>query len=236
MRIKLMSRLRAVVMLPCLALISASAFTSALVSDGQGRDNHSISSTLDSLAFTQGRGTFEQLKYFKFLKQPIVSKGVFAVARSKVLWHTQSPVFSQILISQSGIFRRLDAAESYQMLVGNSPINQVLSSLLTGKIERDDWDIAMLNETESDDASEPNEQHNCIELIPKSSQLSQLFTLVRLCQNSDKVRKISLVDLQGNNTDIVMTVQTTTLSQDELNSLKLDNDSLELSNDSLELP
>jgi len=163
---------------------------------------------VESFGFSQGAGTFTQLKYFKFLSKPIASTGLFVVNQQDVLWQTSSPVFSQVLIKPAAIHRRLALDKSYQILVQDSQINQLLSALLTGNISEQDWQITA-------------GENGCFKLLPKQQQMSQIFGHVSLCKNSDVLREVTLIDPQGNKTTIEMTLKKTQLTPQELLSLEL---------------
>ena len=69
----------------------------------------STTTLLQALKLSAGTGSFIQNKHFKFLSIPIRSTGAFIVEQQAVLWQTQLPVFSEILIQAEGIYQRLDA-------------------------------------------------------------------------------------------------------------------------------
>lgn len=162
-----------------------------------------------TFSITQGAGEFTQLKYFKFLAKPIQSSGVFVVNNNDVLWHTTAPVFSQVLLKSNGIYRRTTLDSPFDVVTQDNAINRVLSSVLTGNIDENDW-----GNVKTDDLS-------CVLLNPKSEQLAQLFSQIKLCKNTLNQRHITLFDRQNNKTEINMLLHKTQLSQQDVASLEL---------------
>jgi len=164
--------------------------------------------SLSELGFSQGVGEFTQHKYFKFLSKPIVSNGAFVVAGQDLLWQTSRPVFSQILLKEDAIYRRLNQEQPFELLVKGSQINQLLSAVLTGNIKAKDWTITTNTPL-------------CFELVPLQAQMSQLFSHVNLCKTGDASRQVTLFDPQDNKTIIMMTLTSNQLTPAERSSLEL---------------
>jgi len=183
-----------------------------------------VSNLLERLAISQGKGTFVQQKYFSFMSVPITSTGQFIVKDLSALWQTEQPVFSALLLTPDAIYRRLSLDENYQLLTDRAEFSGVLSTIFTGKVNADDWQLN--NNTDS----------TCLELIPKSGQLKQLFKQVDLClvneiQTSEPVekidnktkqkRQITLTDSKGDKTVIMMTLSNDAFVPVDLEALKL---------------
>ena len=81
----------------------------------------------------QGKGEFSQAKHFTFLKRAIKSQGEFVIFERQVYWHTLLPVKSELLLLTSGIYRRTDTDQDYQVLTQDKQINQLLANLLSPK-------------------------------------------------------------------------------------------------------
>jgi len=201
----------------------------------------STEALLQALMLGRANGSFVQEKHFKFLSMPIRSTGAFITEQASVLWQTQSPVFSEVLIKPAGIYRRLISTENYQPLVENTEFSSLLSAIFTGNITDDEWQI--------DEKIYFREQNYCLLLKPKAAQLQQLFQQVDLCvprfsaqdagpdlkQQSKPLqasaiptspldiskRQISLFDLQGNKTEISMQIISRTLTAAQVQALSL---------------
>ena len=163
---------------------------------------------LEQLRIEQGSGEFSQQKYFKFLSLPIRSSGVFKVNPNAALWHTQQPVFSQVLFADDNIYRRLALNGPYQVLVQNSELGSVLGAIFKAEISTNDWSISMV------------EKQPCIKLIPKNPSLIAIFSRVSLCLKQQQ-RVITMWDKHDNKTIITMTLLANQLSQQDVDALEL---------------
>lgn len=171
---------------------------------------------IDELSIMQGKGLFYQKKHFKFLSQPISSQGSFIVSQASALWQTESPVFSQLLVNPDAIYQRLSLQESYQPLLENAELSAVLTTIFKGQINPLDWHLLDPKSSQSDAEGATK----CLFLQPKSQQLIQIFKQVSLCIINNNERQIFLLDSQNNKTEILMSVSSQDLSDDNLNSLK----------------
>lgn len=163
---------------------------------------------LEQLKIAQGRGEFVQKKYFKFLSKPIKSTGVFAVNQQAALWQTQTPVFSQVLLADSIIYRRLKPDDSYQIMVQDSDISSVMAAIFKAEISAQDWSVI-----DSDSA-------NCVALTPNNHKLQQAFSQISLCLLDDGKRLITLRNKQNTKTEIELSLISEQLSSQELDSLE----------------
>ena len=187
-----------------------------------------VSELLEKLAINKGKGQFVQQKYFSFMSMPITSTGKFIVEGQSALWQTQQPVFSALLLTPDAIYRRLTLDENYQLLSDSAEFSGVLSTIFTGKVNADDWQIS----------SSANE--SCLVLLPKSGQLTQLFKQVDLClvketqlkqsesetadnraNNVQQQRQITLTDSKGDKTVIMMKLSNGVFLSADSDALKL---------------
>lgn len=149
---------------------------------------------LNKLYLAKGKGTFTQKKYFKFLSEPIVSQGLFVLQQKSALWETQSPVFSQLLLSPNVIYTRLDSSKAYRPLVENGEFSRLLSTLLSGEFNQHEWkNISVTRE-------------NCIQLTPTNASLEKVFSSVEICLIDKFNREINLLDANNNKTKINMLI------------------------------
>ena len=169
--------------------------------------NISQSEFLKQIEINHGKGTFEQNKYFKFLSQPIISKGTFILSDQTALWETQSPIFSQLLLTPETIYTRFDITKNYQTLVKDSTFSQLLSTLLSGRFKDHDWqEITMTNS-------------NCINLIPATNALKKVFKQVQVCLINKLTRQINLLDNNNNKTSITMILTNLNISESDVTQL-----------------
>jgi hypothetical protein len=201
---------------------SVSFFAIAKVSTSDRKpENKSQNSLLEKLAINEGKGHFTQDKYFKFLTMPITSTGTFIVNQKTAVWQTQQPVFSQLLLTSAAIYQRQALTDDFQTLINNSDFSAVLATIFTGKISRQDWNFAKASEVEKDNTG------NCLVLTPKSEQLQSIFSQVELClvndsqtvENVEQERSITLLDKQGNKTEISMFISNDPLSPQDITNL-----------------
>jgi len=190
--------------------------------------NVSTATLLQALMLDKGTGSFVQKKYFKFLAVPIRSTGTFIVEQQAVLWQTQQPVFSEVLIKASAIYQRLAPADEYEQLVDNAEFSSLLATIFSGKINPEQWQVG--------ESVKLSDTHYCLDLQPKAQQLQQLFQQVDLCLppppaeisasknqphfDLDK-RHINIFDMQGNKTQISMLIKQRTLNAEQEKSLAL---------------
>ncbi|PKI13865.1 hypothetical protein CXF71_14825 [Colwellia sp. 12G3] len=171
---------------------------------------------LKKLAVNQGKGQFTQQKHFSFMSVPITSMGYFIVKGESALWQTQQPVFSALLLTPDAIYRRLSLDENYQLLTDSAEFSAILSTIFTGKVNTDDWQL------------KSRAKASCLELTPKSGQLKQLFRQVDLClvneatesSSPQQQRQITLTDSKGDKTVITMTLSQDAFIASDLEALK----------------
>ncbi len=166
---------------------------------------------LNLLIINQGKGTFIQRKYFKFLNEPITSEGVFTLHDQKALWQTQSPIFSQLLLTPKAIFSRIDTDDPYQPLLENSEFSLLLSRLISGKFDDSTWQEIVISDS------------NCVNLKPATITLKKIFSKVQVCLIDKLTRKINLTDSKENNTEIIMSLSSLKIDEEEIVQLNITN-------------
>ena len=129
--------------------------------------------------------------------------------QQSVLWQTEAPVFSQLLVTKTSIYKRLSLEETYQPLIANSELSTVLSALFGGQINSRNWQIL----------ERDNQQLNCLHLEPKNEQLNKVFKYATLCLLENNQRQITLIDSGDNKTEILTTLIDTELNSEDFNSL-----------------
>ncbi|WP_394694867.1 outer membrane lipoprotein carrier protein LolA [Pseudoxanthomonas japonensis] len=161
------------------------------------------------------RGEFAQEKQVAGFKNPLRSNGRFLLARDKgVLWTTTAPFPSEIVITQDRILsRQRDGSSRVEVDGKQQPglrsVNAMMFALMSG-------DMKALTST-FDVKEEPAAGGWKMTLVPRSRQLAQAFTSVRL--SGDRyVRDVELREANGDLTRLRfsgMSEAPATLSRDE---------------------
>lgn len=161
------------------------------------------------------RGEFAQEKQVAGFKNPLRSNGRFLLARDKgVLWTTTAPFPSEIVITQDRILsRQRDGSRRVEVDGKQQPglrsVNAMMFALMSG-------DMKALTST-FDVKEEPAAGGWKMTLVPRSRQLAQAFTSVRL--SGDRyVRDVELREANGDLTRLRfsgMSEAPATLSRDE---------------------
>lgn len=161
------------------------------------------------------RGEFAQEKQVAGFKNPLRSNGRFLLARDKgVLWTTTAPFPSEIVITQDRILsRQRDGSRRVEVDGKQQPglrsVNAMMFALMSG-------DMKALTST-FDVKEEPAAGGWKMTLVPRSQQLAQAFTSVRL--SGDRyVREVELREANGDLTRLRfsgMSEAPATLSRDE---------------------
>ena len=140
------------------------------------------------------RGEFAQEKQVAGFKNPLRSNGRFLLARDKgVLWTTTAPFPSEIVITQDRILsRQRDGSRRVEVDGKQQPglrsVNAMMFALMSG-------DMKALTST-FDVKEEPAAGGWKMTLVPRSRQLAQAFTSVRL--SGDRyVRDVELREANG---------------------------------------
>jgi outer membrane lipoprotein-sorting protein len=161
------------------------------------------------------RGDFTQEKQVAGFKNPLRSNGRFLLARDKgVVWTTTAPFPSEIVITQDRILsRQRDGSRRVEVDGKQQPgmrsVNAMMFALMSG-------DMKALTST-FDVKGEPATDGWKMTLVPRSRQLAQAFTSVRL--SGDRyVREVELREANGDLTRLRfsgMSEVPATLSRDE---------------------
>ena len=143
------------------------------------------------------RGPFIQEKHLRALPTPLTSQGQFTLSRDHgLLWLLQKPLTQDYRIDASGIARR--TADGWQQQPGQDVAAQqsrLFLAVLKGDrsgLERD-FDLQL--------SGEPNAW--CLELVPHSLLLKQIFSAIRI-DGGALVERIELIETQGDRTLLKM--------------------------------
>jgi len=136
-------------------------------------------------------GTFKQNKYFKVLKQPIKSSGVFYLdPKLGFYWQTQKPVNSAIFL-KSGELMEKDYRGKVKQIAGGGTLASVLIKAISGDISalKNDFNLVKLDGSEY------------LELTPKQDTLRQAISKIEI-YGSVQPNSIKLFEAKGNKTEI----------------------------------
>lgn len=88
------------------------------------------------------RGDFEQVRYLKGFKNPLISKGRFLVSKANgVVWQGITPFPSRILIKNSGAIVNLDQRKTTTNKTAKKP-NTTMSKIILAVLSGDQAEIA----------------------------------------------------------------------------------------------
>ena len=165
--------------------------------------NESQQNTLALNTVPVATGNFVQRKYFKVLKHPIKSQGkIYFDVNIGLLWQTEQPIYSALLLNKSGLFTENDNGDS-QEIKGASAISQVLLDIMSGDSNKLTENFIINN----------NIVEHCLTLTPKLTQLAKIIDNVQLChidtpeknqQNPNDINQIILHEHSGNRTEITL--------------------------------
>ncbi|TQM12171.1 outer membrane lipoprotein-sorting protein [Pseudoxanthomonas sp. 3HH-4] len=165
-------------------------------------------SAADPLAQVQGqvaqvpllRGEFTQEKQVAGFRNPLRSSGRFLLARDKgVVWTTTAPFPSEIVITRDRILsRQRDGSRRVEVDARQQPglrsVNAMMFALMSG-------DMKALTSTFEVKAEPAAGKGWRMTLVPRSRQLAQAFTSVRL--SGDRyVREVELREANGDVTQL----------------------------------
>lgn len=150
-------------------------------------------------------GQFTQRKYFKALKHPILSRGeVYLEENLGLLWQTNSPVFSRILLKNSGLYSD-DGVSPEKRIRGGDIIAKVIMHAILG-------DISSLEQQFKVDSTKTE---SCTVLTPKDKQLASAIRSIELCSkqiieeskpSNHDIEQIVLFEHSGNRTEIELAI------------------------------
>ena len=169
-----------------------------------------IDSSLSDLKVEQGVALFVQEKKLKFLKRPIRSSGLLKIGNNSVLWHVTKPVESKLLVSGSKLWQFDSKKGSYKALANQQSIEQIVQTLFTAQFDETLWHISKV-------------EKGCFDLIAKDQMIKGVVESIGFCLLSENKRKITLLDGQGNVTDIQLNFTSFSLSENDINDLKSPN-------------
>lgn len=160
------------------------------------------------------RGDFTQEKQVAGFRNPLRSSGRFLLARDKgVVWTTTAPFPSELVITRDRILsRQRDGSRRVEVDGKQQPglrsVNAMMFALMSG-------DMKALTST-FEVKAEPATSGWAMTLVPRSRQLAQAFTSVRL-SGDGYVREVELREANGDLTRLRFSgmSETPALSRDE---------------------
>jgi hypothetical protein len=144
---------------------------------------------LNITAQAEAKGSFEQKKYFQLLKKPFVTTGQYEIDPTTFIWHTLHPI-EQVIRYQDGNLQESNAQGEFISRPQALPYVALIKPILNGDFAALESQFTLVND-----------QGSCIKLVPKQTQMAQLFASFSIC-GKDKIQKITLFDRQNNKTEI----------------------------------
>ncbi|QSQ16374.1 LolA family protein [Myxococcus landrumensis] len=141
------------------------------------------------------RGGFEQKKTVSGFKKPLVSRGVFLLAREQgVLWDTQTPFASTLTLTRKSLSAQQGSgAAAYHLDASKEPglaaVNEVMFALLSG-------DVAALSKRFRVEGSLEGAEGWKLTLTPTDAGLVRVFRVIHL-EGDKYVRQVRLEEARG---------------------------------------
>lgn len=136
-------------------------------------------------------GDYQQEKYFKSLTKPMRSQGTFVVSADEFVWQQLSPIGNTLALKK-GVLINTDYRNKQQVIKGADAFLSLLSALLTVQTQQIAAFFTLNDVTEQ-----------CVKLTPHQSALSEVFTLVTICGQT-QVEQLVLDEHNGNRTVIAL--------------------------------
>jgi hypothetical protein len=178
------------------------------------KNNITLESLLTTLQIEQGISKFTQKKHFTFLNNPIISTGLLKIHKNSVIWQINTPIFSKLVIIEDQVWQLINQSkdknhtqknslEQYQIVASHASVETLIRAVFTGEIDRTLWGISL------------NDQE-CLQLLPKDLVLSQAIKYINVCvPDNNNQRFVTLMDAQGNLTEIELNIITNQLSDED---------------------
>ncbi|MEO2268495.1 hypothetical protein V1358_14395 [Pseudoalteromonas sp. YIC-656] len=147
-------------------------------------------------------GRFEQSKLFAGFKQAFVSTGQYSLEDEQLVWHTITPIESQLKIDATGVYER-QADGEYTAQVQTGPYGALLPALLA----QDEQALAQFFNSQLIPSPEPLSEKSleCVQLEPKTAELQSIFSHFVSCAQARNVVFIGLYEGNGTSTEITLT-------------------------------
>lgn len=149
------------------------------------------------------RGAFEQQKSVKGFRNPLLSSGEFAVARSKgVLWRTQQPFASTLVVTRDRVLARgADGSVARRLSANEEPAVRAISETLFGVMAAD---LGALEKRFDIDGELQGREGWKLVLLPRDPALARWVRRVEL-EGDRFLRVVRLHEGSGDQTVIRMT-------------------------------
>lgn len=143
-------------------------------------------------------GSFIQKKSLSMLPRPIVSSGAYQLKNNgeQLLWHTETPVESFVVINKQGIYEQQDNKRVALLKASGEQfktIEQLFSALLKGDLEQ------LENYFSLDLISEDKQLPWCLQLLPNDENFKKIIEKIELYGESS-VNKIIIYELGSSRT------------------------------------
>lgn len=142
------------------------------------------------------KGTFIQQKQTRFMRRPIRSSGTIIVSANQgIIWRTETPVTSTLVISQSHIIS-IDSQNKRQQLGGASGLNMVFLNALTGNWQglTEHFSLSVAQQAKQEPQAEAI---TCVTLMPKSEVTQSALQSIDVCGTKEDIREMHIVEPGG---------------------------------------
>jgi outer membrane lipoprotein-sorting protein len=152
------------------------------------------------------KGEFEQRKTLQGFKNPLFSRGIFWVAKSRgVVWETQNPFPSSLIVTRERLLtRKADGTVATQIKAQDEPgiraINDILFALMAV-----DWPTLSQRFTITATLQQANQWR--MRLTPREASVAQWVSQIEL-QGSHYVHSVHITEPQGDTSLITFSAQT----------------------------
>jgi len=160
-------------------------------------------------------GDFLQSKNIKALKRPFNSTGSFVyLPQNGLLWQTLTPIASVKLFAKNGVFKLDKQGKMQKEAHLDNDFFLALFSADQAQL------LKYFSIVKADNVAQKNQ--TCLTLTPRSDTLHSLFNSINLCSANEATEqnkipeKITLVEPNGNTTEINLTQSVTKVSELEL--------------------
>lgn len=171
-------------------LLSAIMFFLLCLTNVKGEQvSENLLSTLSPMSIASG--TFKQRKYFTVLKQPIISHGEVHFEQGLgLLWQTNQPVLSKLLLKKSGVYSD-NGITPIKEIKGASSTAAILMNAVIGNVEsiKNEFDV------------EPSNKLSCVTLIPRE-KLNKIIEKLSLCTSKSDSNKPSFHETEKSETSV----------------------------------
>mgnify|MGYP000654559607 CR=1 FL=1 len=189
-------------------------YSSQIIANNSDDNSFLLEDFLNKIQMKQGIASFTQKKHFTFLTNPIISKGLLKIHQNNVIWQTEKPVFSKLVVVEDQVWQLIERsnglqANKYRNVASHTSIETLIRAVFTGEINTAQWNANL-------------DEKKCLQLAPKDLLLSQAITQIKVCLTNNSNQKfVTITDAQSNLTEIEIMTLTNQLTSDDLREFNI---------------